>query len=84
MLELTVDAESEEQRLDTFLTQAAGLSRQKIQKLIADKLVTVNGAIKPKSYRLKEGDLVVCQLPKTEVETVTPEPIPLEVVYQGS
>lgn len=82
MLELTVDAESEEQRLDAFLTEAAGLSRQKIQKLIAAQLVTVNGVVKPKSYRLKEGDLVVCQLPKTEVETVAPEPIPLEIVYQ--
>jgi len=82
MLELTVDAESEELRLDAFLAEAAGLSRQKIQKLIAAKLVTVNGVAKPKSYRLKEGDLVVCQLPKTEVETVAPESIPVEVVYQ--
>lgn len=81
-LELTVDAESEGQRVDSFLAAAAGLSRQRIQNLINQQLVKVNNRPKPKSYRLKEGDFLVLEVPEVEVITVNPEPLPLEVVYE--
>ena len=41
-------------RIDTYLADYLSLSRSKIQKLIKNKLVTVNGKIVSANYIVKE------------------------------
>jgi 23S rRNA pseudouridine1911/1915/1917 synthase len=80
-LELFADNDGE--RLDAFLARRweQKLSRSFAHRLIAEGLVTVNGAPSKPSHRLTRGDDVVL-LPPPEVTTLEAEPIPLRIVYQ--
>lgn len=70
-------------RLDIFVaTEYSELTRSRVQKLISDGDVTVNGQ-KPKvSYKLKEGDEVEVQIPMPKDTAIVPEDIPLDIVYE--
>ena len=48
--------EETQQRLDTYLSEKLELSRSKIQKLIKEDLVTVNGKNVNGSYQVKLDD----------------------------
>jgi len=81
-LELFADHDGE--RLDAFLARRweQKLSRSFAHRLIAEGLVTVNGAPSKPSHRLRHGDDVVVLLPPPEVTALEAEAIPLRVVYQ--
>lgn len=72
-------------RLDAYL--AAGISdwsRARIQRLIEDGDVLVNGrAVKP-SYKLRAGDAIEVELVTASATEFTPEHIPLEIVYEDA
>jgi 23S rRNA pseudouridine1911/1915/1917 synthase len=70
-------------RIDQFLTNRISyLSRNAIQRLIDEGLVTVNGKTTKASYKLKQGDAVVMVAPPQPVNELIPEPIPLEIIYE--
>jgi 23S rRNA pseudouridine1911/1915/1917 synthase len=72
------------QRLDKYVAQVVlDLSRSRVQTLIEEGLVTVNGAIVKSSYRVEVGDLVVVRVPPPEPVEVEPEVIPLDIVYEN-
>ena len=50
---------SNQVRLDSFVSESLGVSRSKAQKLILDKLVSVNGELKKKNHILKNGDKII-------------------------
>lgn len=81
-LELFADHDGE--RLDAFLARRCGheLSRSSGHRLIAEGLVTVNGAPSKPSHRLRHGDDIVVLLPPPEVMALEAEVIPLRIVYQ--
>ncbi len=83
-IELSADRPGE--RLDAFLARrlAEHLSRSHAAKLIADGLVTLNGAPAKAAHRLARGDHVVAIVPAAEVPTLVAEAIPLRIVYQDS
>lgn len=71
-------------RLDQFLTGALGdVSRSRVQQLIAQEKVTVNGATAKASLRLEGNETIAVtgevQLPPLKAEA---EDIPLDVVYE--
>ncbi len=69
-------------RLDRFISQnIEGVSRTQIQKLIEQGKVFVNGVIQKSSYKLEAGDQVELAVPSPEACRLTPESIPLEIVY---
>jgi 23S rRNA pseudouridine1911/1915/1917 synthase len=71
------------ERLDRFLaTQLPELSRSRIQALIADGLVHVNGLVARSSYKLAEGDEVSLTLPDAAASSLAPEAIALAIVYE--
>lgn len=81
----TVESEDEQARLDVFLAaQSPELSRSRLQKLIAEGLVTVNEAPVRASYRLRVGDAVALQVPDPEVPSIGPEAIPLDICYEDA
>ena len=46
-------------RIDQYLTEKLNLSRSKVQKLIKDKNVLVNGKIVSASYKVKLDDEII-------------------------
>lgn len=72
------------QRLDKFLVERLPeLSRSRIQSLIKEGFVRVDGAIPRKAGQMLEGRaLVQVHLPAPEPGDLIPEAIPLEIVYE--
>lgn len=84
--ELTVPPESAGQRLDQFLAgRFAGTSRSRLQLLISENKVLVEGKPAKPSLRLSGGESVkivgVVQLPRLRAMA---EEIPLDVVYEDA
>ena len=83
MVNLSVADSDEGIRLDAYLaTQIEGWSRARLQRLIDDQDVLVNGkAVKP-SYKLRVGDEIEVELTPAPSASFEPENIPVEVVYE--
>lgn len=81
--EFRVDAAAAGVRLDQFLTgTAVGLSRARIQDLIKDGHVTLNGGAAKASAKLRDGDAVTLhEPPPVPTETVAEE-IALDVLFE--
>jgi 23S rRNA pseudouridine1911/1915/1917 synthase len=71
------------ERLDRFLADQLQLSRTQAARLVADKVVSVNGAAARASRLLVRGDRVEVRFPETEPpRTIRPAQIPLTVVFE--
>lgn len=81
----TVPEETAGERLDRFLTLAAPfLSRSQAQQLIGKGDVLVNSRRERSAYRVRPNDRIeMCFTPAGE-NTLAPEPIPLNIVYEDS
>ena len=77
-----VESASVGKRLDAFVSETAEITRSTAAKLIEDGDVLVGGNKKAKNYKMREGDEVSVELPEPEEYDVTPENIPLDVVYE--
>lgn len=70
-------------RLDSFLaTRIEGWSRARLQRLIEAEDVLVNGKPAKPSYKLRENDELEVELAAPPGSSFTPEPIPIEIVYE--
>src|ERR1044072_7121570 len=71
------------ERLDAFLaSQIEGWSRARLQRLIENEDVLVNGKSSKPSYKLREHDEVEVELIAPATEAFAPENIPIEIVYE--
>jgi 23S rRNA pseudouridine1911/1915/1917 synthase len=72
-----------ERRLDQYLVdRITYLSRNGVQKLISEGLVSVNGKPSKSSYHPRNGDVIEMVAPPEPVNEIVPEPIPLDIVYE--
>src|SRR5215217_2850103 len=70
-------------RLDIYLaSQFEGWSRARLQRLIENEDVLVNGKVAKSSYKLRENDEIEVELIAPPADVFTPENIPLEIVYE--
>ena len=69
-------------RIDSYLSQELDLSRSKVQKLIKDKKVLVNGKTINSSYQVKENDEIVVDDNLDYEINIEGEDIPLDIVYE--
>ena len=82
MFTYKIDEISTDKRLDVFLSEiVSDLSRSKISTYIKNGNVKVNESEQKPSYKLKENDCVVFDLPE-RILKIEPENIPLEIVYE--
>ena len=82
-LEFTVDAADAGVRIDKYLSDVSeDLSRSAASRLIFEENVTVNGEPVKKNYKTEAGDLIVVLTDEPQPVDITPEDIPLEVVYE--
>ncbi len=77
-------ADDSEERIDLFLADCSGMSRNRIQSLIKDGHITVGkNRVKP-NYRIREGEVIEIDNPEPEEYSVEPEDIPIEIIYQDN
>jgi 23S rRNA pseudouridine1911/1915/1917 synthase len=67
-------------RLDAVVAEALGETRADVQRAIADGRVLVDGAARPKSFRLLGGERVGVDL--EGARDLAPEPGPLPVIFE--
>ncbi len=82
-LKFVVAAERAGERLDRFIVgQLPELSRSRIQSLMDEGRVLVDGAARKASHRISEGESVSIDIPPPSAAAVAGQPIPLEVLYE--
>jgi 23S rRNA pseudouridine1911/1915/1917 synthase len=80
---LVVNSENEGVRLDAYLaSQIEGWSRARLQHLIEDEEVLVNGKTAKSSYKLNANDEIEVELVAAPTTTFAPEDIPLDIVFE--
>lgn len=80
-----VTAEEEGIRMDAFLSTLSGLTRSKVQHLLEQNLVFLNGAVPAKAgVRLRAGDRLRLCLPEPEPVQATATEMELDVVYEDA
>jgi len=83
--EFVVSAEDAGQRLDRFLvSQLPELSRARIQSLMDEGRVQVDGASRRASHRVAPGEHVAVEIPPPPPAGVEAETIPLDVLYEDA
>lgn len=79
----TVEPERSGERLDRFLaSKLPELSRSRVQNLIGQGRVTVDGVARKSSHRVSADELIAVEMPPVQIAGVEPEAIPLEVLYR--
>lgn len=78
---MIIDSENQGKRIDKYLGETTEYTRSKIQKMIENKNILVNGKEVKASYTLKENDVLeVTEL--IEETDILPENIPLDIYYE--
>lgn len=82
-VEFIVSADQATQRLDRFLaTQLPEISRTRVQSLVDEGRVQVDGTTVKPSYRVEEGDVISVEIPSPPPAAVEAESISLDVLYE--
>lgn len=78
-----VEGEEAGLRLDIFLTRKEpSLTRSRIQKIVEEGLVNVNGRPAKASHKVHAGEEVEIAIPEPEPIDALPERIPLDIMYE--
>ncbi len=79
-----IESGKRKERLDLFLANSLErATRSRVQKLIEDDRVFVNGELKKSSYKVTPDDSIEVRIPcSPRPEETEPEDIPLEIVYE--
>ena len=73
------------ERIDALLPHIVpGLTRSAAQRLVESGAVLVNSAPVKKNYKSASGDVIEVTLPEPEKPELTPQDIPLDVVYEDA
>lgn len=85
-IELQVEEEDAGERLDAFLAeQLVDLSRSRVQKLIVQQQVILNGEVcLSKKELVQVGDRIHLTIPNAEPLNLQPEEIPLDILYEDA
>lgn len=80
---LTVTGENAGERIDKFLSlQCPDISRSYLQKLVKDKLVSVNDKEVKANYKVQKEDIICVNFPEIKELDILPEDIPLDILYE--
>ena len=71
-------------RIDVFVSGLAYVSRTRASELLEQGSVTVNSQTATRKTKLKNGDSVTVEVPDPMIYEVTPEDIPLDIIYEDN
>lgn len=78
-----VGEEEQDLRIDRYLTECCReLSRSYLQKLLKSGDVLVNGKEVKASYKVSEGDQILCHVPEAVGPEIVEEPMDLAILYE--
>ncbi len=77
-------ADQSGERLDAYAARVSGESRSRIQQLISEQAVFVNGEHKKANHRVREGDDILLKIEPPRALLVQAEDIPLHILYEDS
>lgn len=81
MKKLIVDENGVGERIDKYLMEELGLSRNKVQKIIKDNNIKVNDKDIKSNYLLKIDDVITVELVEEDF-SIKPEAITLDIQYE--
>lgn len=81
---LTVNETDQGTRLDQFLAGRTDFSRARLVRWLKAGQILVNDCVRPASYRVRPGDRVSLVVPPPEPSGLTPEPLPLDILYEDA
>ena len=82
MTEKFFTAEENCERLDLFVSERLGITRSAAKKLIEEGNVYLDGSPAKASHAVRAGDRVEAKLPAPKTLDLTPEDIPIDVIYE--
>ncbi len=82
-IQLVVKKKLSFKRIDKYLvSRLQDFSRSHVQRLIKEEAVKVNDVAVKSSYEIKLNDVISIDLPTESSDHITPEDIPLNVIYE--
>ena len=82
---LTAAPDQAGKRIDSWLAeQIDGLTRSAAQNLLAENAVVCGGQPLKKNYKLAGGETVTVRMPELREVDITPESIPLDIIYEDA
>lgn len=82
-IQFEASAADEDQRIDRVVTDwISDLSRSYIQKIIKEGNISVNEKSIKSNYKVKEGDIIRCMIPRCVEPEILAEDIPLDILYE--
>ena len=82
MQEFKITEEDKNKRVDQFLIEKMGLSRSKIQAMIKNDEIQINGKPVKNSKSIKVDDVITASEYVEELMDIKPEDLDLEIVYE--
>lgn len=84
IIEFLVDETGAGERLDKVIdANVLQVTRSYVQRIIKENGVSVDGAIvNDKNYKVRAGQRVTIALPEPEILDLTPEDMPIDIVYE--
>lgn len=79
-----VESADANKRIDKYLNERLDFSRSRIQILLGNQQVKVNGNVAKSNYKVKCDDEILVEIPNDEVLEITPENIPLDIAYEDA
>lgn len=82
---LIVGGEDEGRRVDLYLASALhDFSRNRIQALLREGRIVLNGRTIKSGRKLEEGDRITCSFPEPEPLGLEPAPMELSIIYEDN
>ena len=69
-------------RIDKFVSDKLDISRSRVQKLIEDGNITIDGKLAKSSSKVESGQVIMVEIPELIPLEVKAEEIPLDILYE--
>lgn len=81
-INLIVDENCNNERIDIFISANADLTRTRVQQLIKEQKVEVNGKKIKASYKIEKNDEISIEIPEMQEVEIKAENIKLNIIYE--
>lgn len=69
-------------RIDRFVSEKLQISRSRVQKLIEDEYITIDGRLAKSSQKISFGQVVMVEIPDAKPVEIKAEDIKLDILYE--